>query len=327
MFSATDPGATVCPNEMGLQITDESMCQNAASSLGFPWKGATNTDSRPQGCFKKLSSAGDGVFFNTNVGSAHEKSALLCIQACNEAISPSDRGTSYRGCQTKTRSGKTCQRWDSNTPHQVLFEFANAINADANYCRNFLGHISGADPTIWCYTTDPASLWEYCDPIQTTTTTTASTTTTSSSTTSGTQALQFVIEKPYTMGCPGARAPLTMTECEAAASFLGKDWKGSATRSNAPVGCYTYRPYKRFTVVHFNIHPSGGKRYIYAPVCKKTQTTTTTTASTTTTSSSTTSGTQVRIISEIAFTQGKVADFEELAAETLSAGTHRGGGR
>jgi len=83
----------------------------------------------------------------------------LVNEACNEAISPSDSGRSYRGCQTKTRSGKTCQRWDSNTPHTVTHQFANA---DSDYCRNF-DHDTG--DTIWCYTTDPASRWEYCDPI------------------------------------------------------------------------------------------------------------------------------------------------------------------
>jgi len=29
-----------------------------------------------------------------------------------------------------------------------------------NYCRNPLGGI-----TIWCYTTDDAQRWEYCDPL------------------------------------------------------------------------------------------------------------------------------------------------------------------
>jgi len=80
-----------------------------------------------------------------------------------------------------------------------------------------------------------------------------------------TEALQFVIGSPDTMGCPGARAPLTMTECEEAASYLGKDWTGSdENRSTAPVGCYIFDQ----NIVRFNIHPRGGTRTWYAPVCK-----------------------------------------------------------
>merc|ERR1719450_1216760 len=35
--------------------------------------------------------------------------------ACNEDLS--GNGQDYRGCQTKSISGKTCQKWTSNTPH------------------------------------------------------------------------------------------------------------------------------------------------------------------------------------------------------------------
>jgi hypothetical protein len=31
-----------------------------------------------------------------------------------------------------------------------------------NYCRN-----PDNSDTIWCYTTDPATKWEYCDPPET----------------------------------------------------------------------------------------------------------------------------------------------------------------
>jgi len=79
-----------------------------------------------------------------------------------------------------------------------------------------------------------------------------------------TEALQFVIGSPDTMGCPGARA-LTMTECEEAASYLGKSWTGSSHRSNAPVGCCINT---KWNEVFFNIHPSGGTTDWYSPVCK-----------------------------------------------------------
>eukprot|EP01006_Ploeotia_vitrea_P033245 TRINITY_DN65365_c0_g1_i1.p1 TRINITY_DN65365_c0_g1~~TRINITY_DN65365_c0_g1_i1.p1 ORF type:complete len:434 (+),score=41.73 TRINITY_DN65365_c0_g1_i1:84-1385(+) len=64
-------------------------------------------------------------------------------------------GEGYTGKQTKTRSGKTCQRWDSQTPHSHSFD-----SLPENYCRN-----PDEEDSIWCYTTDPEDRWDYCDPI------------------------------------------------------------------------------------------------------------------------------------------------------------------
>ena len=66
----------------------------------------------------------------------------------------------YKGKQTKTRSGKTCQKWSSMTPHMSRYPLL-----PSNYCRNPDG-----EPSIWCYTTDPNKRWDYCDPICTPTT-------------------------------------------------------------------------------------------------------------------------------------------------------------
>ena len=80
---------------------------------------------------------------------------------CNEQLT-GEEDAGYRGCQTKTRSGKTCQRWDSQSPHSHTRTAANYPKSglESNYCRN----PDGVD-TIWCYTTDSAKRWEYCDPI------------------------------------------------------------------------------------------------------------------------------------------------------------------
>merc|ERR1711881_658002 len=75
----------------------------------------------------------------------------------------SGNGQDYRGCQTKTKSGITCQKWTSQDPHQHGFTPENYPDAglgDHNYCRNPDG-----DSTIWCYTSDPNMLWEYCEPL------------------------------------------------------------------------------------------------------------------------------------------------------------------
>jgi hypothetical protein len=86
---------------------------------------------------------------------------------CNEST-PGKRENGYRGCQTKTKNGRTCQKWTSQfhkhtrTPENP--KFAGKGIGDHNYCRN----PDGGDG-IWCYTTDPKKRWEYCDPLPTTT--------------------------------------------------------------------------------------------------------------------------------------------------------------
>ncbi|CAH1796584.1 unnamed protein product [Owenia fusiformis] len=73
-------------------------------------------------------------------------------------------GQDWNGELAKTRSGRTCQRWDSQEPHKhTRNNPANFPDADlataANKCRN-------PDRTPygpWCYTNDPKTRWEYCD--------------------------------------------------------------------------------------------------------------------------------------------------------------------
>ena len=72
------------------------------------------------------------------------------------------RGAGYRGCQSVTRSGLTCQSWAAQTPHQhSLADESAGESAEAakNHCRN----PDGGD-SIWCYTTDPNTRFDYCDP-------------------------------------------------------------------------------------------------------------------------------------------------------------------
>jgi uncharacterized protein YegL len=69
-------------------------------------------------------------------------------------------GEDYRGGQTRTRSGHTCQNWQSNKPH----EHGYFDVGDHNFCRNPDSDSGG----IWCFTTSEDVVWEYCDPKDTT---------------------------------------------------------------------------------------------------------------------------------------------------------------
>jgi len=74
-----------------------------------------------------------------------------------------DNGASYRGFQTRTRSGRECMRWDVQSPHAHDATPENYPNSGLvhNYCRNPDGK-----ETIWCFTTDPTVTWELCDPVR-----------------------------------------------------------------------------------------------------------------------------------------------------------------
>mmetsp|Transcript_28957 Transcript_28957/g.43737 ORF Transcript_28957/g.43737 Transcript_28957/m.43737 type:complete len:611 (+) Transcript_28957:85-1917(+) len=92
-------------------------------------------------------------------------------------------GSDYRGTISITKSGRTCQRWDSQFPHthdRTTDDYPEA-GLEENYCRNPDG-----ENWSWCYTTDPNERWEVCTDVPrcgTTPTTAAPTTTTAAPTT------------------------------------------------------------------------------------------------------------------------------------------------
>ncbi|KAI8520672.1 Fibrocystin-L [Branchiostoma belcheri] len=71
------------------------------------------------------------------------------------------KGQAYRGTTVSvTNTGKTCQRWDSQSPHShnKKPDRYPSSGLEDNYCRNPDG-----EPGVWCYTTDPETRWELCD--------------------------------------------------------------------------------------------------------------------------------------------------------------------
>ena len=72
-------------------------------------------------------------------------------------------GIAYTGQLSTTTSGKTCQRWDSVTPHAhsvIVQDLPDVKIVDAaNYCRNPNSTAGGP----WCFTIDPGTEWEHCD--------------------------------------------------------------------------------------------------------------------------------------------------------------------
>ncbi|XP_066275222.1 tyrosine-protein kinase transmembrane receptor Ror2-like [Branchiostoma lanceolatum] len=67
-------------------------------------------------------------------------------------------GADYRGNISVTKSGKICQRWDVDSPHNRTYRPEMHPELVENYCRNPDEH----EPGLWCYTTDPSTRWGYC---------------------------------------------------------------------------------------------------------------------------------------------------------------------
>ncbi|XP_060567609.1 sushi, von Willebrand factor type A, EGF and pentraxin domain-containing protein 1-like [Ruditapes philippinarum] len=83
--------------------------------------------------------------------------------SCTDVMCYTGTPWQYQGQVSVTFSGRTCQRWDTNTPHQVLETYlqyfqGNTLSEASNFCRN---PAAGSD-NPWCYTTDPSVTWEYC---------------------------------------------------------------------------------------------------------------------------------------------------------------------
>merc|ERR550514_2001955 len=64
----------------------------------------------------------------------------------------SDKGKSYKGLLTSTSSGRTCQNWSKQKPHEIGIEPSNENGlGNHNYCRN----PDSSEDKPWCYTMDP----------------------------------------------------------------------------------------------------------------------------------------------------------------------------
>ncbi|XP_077982877.1 uncharacterized protein LOC144437740 isoform X2 [Glandiceps talaboti] len=69
----------------------------------------------------------------------------------------------YRGKVSRTKSGRVCQNWSSQSPHRHIYteeKYNYALHGlgDHNFCRNPNNRKNGA----WCFTTDPKKKTQTC---------------------------------------------------------------------------------------------------------------------------------------------------------------------
>ena len=85
--------------------------------------------------------------------------SILAMRECRRQGEAHD----YQGTMDNTVSGRICQRWDSQSPHDHILTNPgwfpdSSLDAAINYYRNPDGE--GFGP--WCYTSDSVIRWEYC---------------------------------------------------------------------------------------------------------------------------------------------------------------------
>ncbi|XP_035682627.1 uncharacterized protein LOC118420028 [Branchiostoma floridae] len=89
-----------------------------------------------------------------------DNSAPSLYKMSSELVCRMGDGASYRGTVFMTETGKTCQRWDSQTPHEHEYTTAKfpSSGLEENYCRKTEDWTE-----VWCFTTDPSTRYEICD--------------------------------------------------------------------------------------------------------------------------------------------------------------------
>ena len=131
--------------EMGLSC---QMWSDSPEAYGLTWVGEHNNCRDPI--------AGFGLFCFTGMRPAR-CDVPLCVsppQSEEEIGCQPTNGTAYTGQANTTLSGRTCQLWSANTPHDSFHPEVG----DHNYCRS-----PDDDDKLWCYTTDPKKGWEFCN--------------------------------------------------------------------------------------------------------------------------------------------------------------------
>lgn len=95
-------------------------------------------------------------------GDTNDYDYCYWVPACDETLRGTN-GADYRGCQEKTITGRSCQKWTAQTPHTHHFSPMSTYEpkglGDHAYCRN-----PSDEASIWCFTTDPLVRWELCVP-------------------------------------------------------------------------------------------------------------------------------------------------------------------
>jgi apolipoprotein(a) len=128
-------------------VLEDNFCRNLMGYRGDVW------------CFVEGESPSEWEY--CDVPDCEEETTNALVADPLVCGSVANHQSDYRGTINVTVSGRACQPWASQSPHQHKHspEAYPLSGLDNNWCRNPDGPSSlGA----WCYTQDPEVLWEYC---------------------------------------------------------------------------------------------------------------------------------------------------------------------
>ncbi|KAM6355363.1 plasminogen-like [Podargus strigoides] len=141
-------------NKQSYKTNNEKECaEKCEAERNFNCRAFLFTSKKLQ-CLTLAENAKMTVAFNSMDAVLYEKKIYLL--QCKKGI-----GKDYRGMEAKTRRGIPCQKWTEKTPHNPNYTPEKHPDAglEENYCRNPDADESGP----WCYTTDPATRFDYCN--------------------------------------------------------------------------------------------------------------------------------------------------------------------
>ncbi|CAG2234169.1 PLG [Mytilus edulis] len=146
-----------CSSWSGIAVNNEvqthqhNYCRNPDADPKGPWCFTSDPDVFWEHCSIPLC---DDVDITTKL-----VEVTFCLNQRSKTLYRYSAGCRlYWKCEyvSTTDTGKTCQDWSQTYPH--LHDFTAKLGDQQNYCRNPDNEPLGP----WCYTTDPASRWEYC---------------------------------------------------------------------------------------------------------------------------------------------------------------------
>ena len=68
----------------------------------------------------------------------------------------------YSGQVNRTETGRACQKWDSDVPHNRNNKVINGQYPEGNIEHNYCRDPADKYDKVWCYTEDPNKRWEWC---------------------------------------------------------------------------------------------------------------------------------------------------------------------
>ncbi|XP_040981174.1 plasminogen-like isoform X2 [Aquila chrysaetos chrysaetos] len=153
-YLRTDGVWILTRNKQSYKTNNEKECaEKCEAERNFNCRAFLFTRKKLQ-CLTLAENAKMTVTFSSTDAVLYEKKIYLL--QCRRGI-----GKDYRGMEAKTWRGIPCQKWAEKTPHNPNYTPEKHPNAglDENYCRNPDGDERGP----WCYTTDSATRFDYCN--------------------------------------------------------------------------------------------------------------------------------------------------------------------